>query len=72
MKMYSAHIEGKPSVAGRFIRTLNSNSYKYMTSISKYVYIDTSDEIANKCNNTYHRAIKNECYWYKSQHVYLL
>ena len=62
MKMYSAHIEGKPVVAGRFIRTLNSNNYKYMTSISKYVYIDTSDEITNKCNNTYNRTIKNESY----------
>ena len=29
-----------------------------MTSISKNVYIDKSDDIINKCNNTYHRTIK--------------
>ena len=29
-----------------------------MTSISKSVHIDKSDDIINKCNNTYHRTIK--------------
>ena len=29
-----------------------------MTSISKNVYIDKLDDIVNKYNNTYHRAIK--------------
>ena len=29
-----------------------------MTSISKNVYIDKSDDIINKYNNTYHRTIK--------------
>ena len=29
-----------------------------MTAISKYVYFDVSDNIANKYNNTYHRTIK--------------
>ena len=29
-----------------------------MTSISKNVHIDKSDDIINKCNNTYHRTIK--------------
>ena len=38
--MYSAHNEGKSVVAERFIRTLKSKIYKYMTSISKNVYID--------------------------------
>ena len=28
--------------------------YKYMTSVSKNVYIDKLDNIVNKCNNTYH------------------
>ena len=31
---------------------------KYMTSISKNVYIDKLDDIINKYNNTYHRTIK--------------
>ena len=38
--MYSTHNEGKSVVAERFIRTLKSKIYKYMTSISKNVYID--------------------------------
>ena len=29
-----------------------------MTSLSKNVYIDKLDDIVNKYNNTYHRAIK--------------
>ena len=38
--MYSTHNEGKSVVAERFIRMLKSKIYKYMTSISKNVYID--------------------------------
>ena len=38
--MYSTHYEGKSVVAERFIRTLKNQIYKYMTSISKNVYID--------------------------------
>ena len=38
--MYSAQNEGKSVVAERFIRTLETKIYKYMTSISKNVYID--------------------------------
>ena len=36
--MYSTNNEGKSVVAKRFIRTLKSKIYKYMTSISKNVY----------------------------------
>ena len=43
--MYSVHNEGKSVVAKRFIRILKSKIYKYMTSISKNVYIDTLDDI---------------------------
>ena len=38
--MYSTRNEGKSVVAQRFIRTLKNKIYKYMTSISKNVYID--------------------------------
>ena len=38
--MYSTHNEGKSAVAKRFIRTLNNKIYKYITSISKDLYID--------------------------------
>ena len=56
--MYSTHNKGKSVVAERFIRTLKNKTYKYMTSISKNVYIDKLDDIANIYNNTYHRTIK--------------
>ena len=52
--MYSTNNEGKSVFAERFIRTLKSKIYKYMTSISKYVYIDKLNTIVNKYNNTYH------------------
>ena len=45
-------------VAERFIRTLKSRIYKYMTSVSKNVYIDKLDDIVNEYNNIYHRTIK--------------
>ena len=56
--MYSTHNERKSVVAERFIRTLKSKIYKYMTSISKNVYIDKLDDIVDECNNTYHTTIK--------------
>ena len=51
--MYSTHNEGKYVVAERFIRTLNNKIYKYITSISKNVYIDKLDDVVNEYNNTY-------------------
>ena len=56
--MYSTYNEGKSVVAERFIRTLKSKIYKYMTSISKKVYIDKLDDLVDKYNNTYHTTIK--------------
>ena len=56
--MYLIYNEGKPVVVERFIRTLKTKIYKYMTSISKNVYIDKLDDIVNEYNNTYHRTIK--------------
>ena len=59
--MYSINDEGKSVVAERFIRKLKNKIYKYMTSISKNVYINELDDIVNEYNNynnTYHRTIK--------------
>ena len=56
--MHSTHNEGKSVVAETFIRTLKSKIYKYMTSISKNVYIDKLDDIVDEYNNTYHTTIK--------------
>ena len=55
--MLSTLNEGKSVVAERFIRILKNNIYKYMTSMSKDVYIDKLD-IINKYNNTNHSIIK--------------
>ena len=45
VEMYSIHNQGKSVVAERFIRTLKTKTYKYMTSIPKNVCIDKLDEI---------------------------
>ena len=58
IEMYLIHNEGKSVVAERFIRTLKTKIYKYMTSISKNVYIDKLDDTVNEYNYTYHRTIK--------------
>ena len=58
IEMYSTHNEEKSVVAKRFIRTLKSNIFKYMTSISKNFYIDKLDDIVNKYNNAYHSTSK--------------
>ena len=56
--MYSTNNEVKSVIAERFIRTLKNKIYKYITSISKNVYIDKLDDIVRKYNNTYHTSIK--------------
>ena len=56
--MYSTDNEEKSVVTERFTRTLKIKIYKYMTSVSKNVYIDKLDDIVNKYNNTYHGTIK--------------
>ena len=43
--MYSTHNEGKSVIAERFIRTLKNKIYKYMTPVSKNVYIDQLEDI---------------------------
>ena len=60
IEKYSTHSEGKSVVPERFIRTLKTKIYKYVTSLSKNVYIDKLDDIVNEYNNAYHRTIKNE------------
>ena len=56
--MYSTRNEGKSVIAERFIRTLKNKIYKYMTSISKNVYIDKLDNIVNKYNIIYLSTIR--------------
>ena len=56
--MYSIHNEGKSVVAERFIRTLKTKIYKYMTLIPKNAYFDKLDDTVNEYNNIYHRTFK--------------
>ena len=56
--MYSSNNEGKLVIAERFIRTLKTKIYKYMTAISKNVDIDKLDDIVKEYNNKYNTSIK--------------
>ena len=58
IEMYSTHNEGKYAAAERSFRTLKNKINKYMSSISKNVYIDELDDIVNKYNNICHNPIK--------------
>ena len=53
--MYIIYNEGKLVVTERFIRTLKTKIYKYMTLVSKYVYIDKLDDIVGEYNIIYHK-----------------
>ena len=56
--MYSKHNEWKSAVGEKFIRSLKNKINKYMTSVSKIVYINNLADIVNKYNNTYHSTTK--------------
>ena len=58
LEMYSTHNEGKLVFAERFIRTLKNKIGKYMTSLSKNVYMVKLVDTINKYVNAYHRTIK--------------
>ena len=58
IEMYLTNNKGKSVLAERFVRFLKTKIYKYMTSISKNVYIDKLDDIVNEYNHKYQRTIK--------------
>ena len=58
IEVFSIHNEVKTVVAEGFIRTLKTKIYKYLTSMSKNVYIDKLEDIVGEYHNTYHRTIK--------------
>ena len=60
IEMYLIHNEGKSVVSEKFVRTLKTKIYKYITQVSKNVYIDQLDDIMGEYNDTYHRKIKME------------
>ena len=50
--------ENLSKFAERFMKTLKNKIYKYMTAITKNVYIDKLDDIVKEYNNKYHTSIK--------------
>ena len=56
--MYSTNNKGKSVFVERFIRTIKNKTYKYMTSISKNVYIDKLNDVVKEYNNIFHTSIK--------------
>ena len=55
IEMYSTHNEGKSAVTEKFIRALKKSISKHMTAASKNVFINKSNDIADKYNNIYHK-----------------
>ena len=55
--MYSIHNEIKSVTAENFITSFKNKIYKYMTSISKIMYINKLIDIVTKYNTTYHDTI---------------
>ena len=45
----------QPAVKERFIRTLKNKTYKYMTAISRSVYMNKIAEIVKEYDNTINR-----------------
>ena len=70
--MYSIQNEGKSVDAERSIRTLKTKIYKYMTSVSKNVYINKLDDMVDEYNNTYHRKINMKPVDVKIIHILIL
>ena len=60
IELYSIYNEGKSVVVEKFIRTLKTKIYKYMTLLSKNVYIDKLDDIVrNKIIHTTEQLRQN-------------
>ena len=48
IEMHSTYDEGNSGLAGRFLKTLKNKIYKYITTMSKYVYFNVLDDIVGK------------------------
>ena len=67
--MHSIRNKEKSVVAERFIRTLKTKIYKYITLISANVHINKLDDIVNEYNNIYHRTIQMKQLMLKIIHI---
>ena len=57
IKIYSIHNGGKSLVAKHFIRNLKKKTYKYITAISKYVYINRLPGLVKEYHYNIHKII---------------
>ena len=53
IEVYSIYNQGKSVVAEKFIRTLKSKIFKYITAVSKNLYFGVLDDIAHKCKTQF-------------------
>ena len=61
IEIYSTHNERNSAVFEIFVRAFKNKIYKYLTSISKNVFIDKLDDIVNKYNiEIFESRIKSE------------
>ena len=58
VETYSTYNEEKSVIAERFIRTLKSKTFKHMTVVSKNIYFDVLDDIANKTITQFRELLK--------------
>ena len=70
--MYLTQNKGKSAATKRFRTwTLNNKIYKYITSVSKNVYIDKLDDI-QEIQQQISKHNQNEACWCKVKHIYWL
>ena len=55
--MYSTHNEGKSVIAGSFLKTLKSKTYKRMTANDSKSYSPYLNKLVEEYNNTNHHSI---------------
>ena len=58
IELYATENEEKPSVVGRWIRTMKEKMWKNFSAKSTNVYIDALPDLVKKYNNTRHSSIK--------------
>ena len=58
IKLFYTNSERKASIVERLNRTFKGLMYKYFTKSNSYRYIDVLQDLVQRYNNSYHRAIK--------------
>ena len=69
IEMCSAHNEGKSVITERFIRTLKNKIHKYMTSVSKNVYIDKLEDTSHSTIKVKPADVKSNTYIESSKEI---